>query len=346
MTASGPLRILLVEDNELDARMMAKSLGAITDTGFDITRVASLAAAMEALQDGHFDCTLLDLTLPDSVGLVSVEVLSTEAPGCPIVVLTGLDDPSTALEAVERGAQDYLNKQNVDPSIVARSIRYAVARHHSDLALRSATDQLALFRDRERIARDLHDTVIQQLFATGIGLQAIAGSLAEHEAHDRLLAAVDGIDGAIHQLREAIFGLHTAPEGIALADAIEELADEMTDSLGFRPLVEVALLPDDLSPDIRHEAVQVVSESLVNVAKHAEAAATKVVVEADGVSLVVSVTDNGRGIDPPAAAGDDHALGGNGLSNMRQRAASLGGGFHIGPGPGGGTRIEWTVPLS
>ncbi len=344
MNSRSTLRILLVEDNELDARVMIKSLGANAETAFQVERVGDLAAAVELLEDREFDCLLLDLSLPDSSGLTSVDVLSDRAPDCPIVVLTGLDDPTTAVEAVERGAQDYLSKQHVDSATVARSIRYAVARLHSELALRSATEQLGLLRDRERIARDLHDTVIQQLFATGIGLQSLLASVGDRDAKERIEGAVSAIDQSIQQLREAIFGLHELPQSVALANAIAGLAEGKEEALGFLPIVEVGPMPDDLLPTVKHEAVQIVSESLSNVAKHALASACKVVVAADDHQLTVTITDNGRGLPADSQVPSD-GLTGRGLVNMAERATDLDGSFRIGPGPGGGTRIEWQVPL-
>ncbi|MEM9561696.1 MAG: response regulator [Actinomycetota bacterium] len=353
MSGSGAaLQVLLVEDNELDARTMTKALVANRETTFEVTRTADLASAIEHLGRSNVDCVVLDLSLPDSVGLVSVDVLSEQAPGCPIVVLTGLDDPETALEAVERGAQDYLSKGRVDGETLARSIRYAVARQYGEVALRAANAQLDLLRDRERIARNLHDTVIQQLFATGLGLESTAAAIADPAARRRVQGSVEAIDAAIRQLREAIFGLHAIPEEVALAQTVTDLAHEKADALGFYPIVEIGSLPEDMPVAIRHEAVQVVGEALSNVIKHAEATASRVVVAADGPELLVTVTDNGKGVahldlssleaefDPPNDLSDGH-----GIRNMHARAVSLEGWFHIGPGPGGGTRIEWRVPL-
>ena len=348
MSLAACLRVLIVEDNELDARAMVKGLSSSPDNDFEVVRVGDLHSAMDLLERSVFDCILLDLALPDSVGLVSVEVLSEQVPSCPIVVLTGLDDPSTALEAVERGAQDYLSKQRADTETIARSIRYAVARQHSELALRSATAQLDLFRDRERIARDLHDTVIQQLFATGLGLEATAASIDDGDTRARVQGAVEAIDAAIRQLREAIFGLHAIPQDLALAQAIAELAEEKAEALGYLPIVEVGVLPEDLPAGIRHEAAQIISEGLSNVVKHAQATAVKIAVEADGDELVVVGIDNGRGMEAAAAERRGQPSGGfdgRALRNMRERADSLKGQFRIGPGPGGGTRIEWRVPL-
>lgn len=366
MSADGTLRVLLIEDNELDARAMTRSLTHHPEIKFEITRAADLATAEQLLDSADFDCALLDLSLPDSSGLVSVQVLSARAPDCPIVVLTGLDDPSTALEAVEQGAQDYLSKNSADPDTVARSVRYAVARHHGDMALRSATDQLGLLRDRERIARDLHDTVIQQLFATGLGLQSVAGSINDPEALDRVEAAIEGIDAAIRQMREAIFGLHSIPDSMAIGQTITALAREKAQSLGFNPIVEIGPMPEDLSVALGHEATQVIGEALSNVARHAEATAATVSLSVDNGWLVAVITDNGTGGKHLLPGGDgsaanhrdprdtgqtvDHAPrrspSGFGLANMSERAENLNGYFHIGPGAGGGTRVEWRVPLS
>lgn len=348
------LSILLVEDNELDARSMIKGLSVDPHVEFSVTRASDLAEAAQQLDGATFDCVLLDLSLPDSEGLASLSWLSSRFPECPIVVLTGLDDPATALEAVQRGAQDYLAKQSAQPETIGRSIRYAVARMQSELALRSATDQLTLLHDRERIARDLHDTVIQHLFATGIGLQSVLRSIDDPTARAKVDGAVKDIDGAIRQLREAIFGLHAMPAGVELGQAIESLAAEKAAALGFDPVIEVSPLPAELSDLLRHEAIQVVNEGLSNVIKHAGATAVTISVEvqseAENDVLVVTVTDNGVGSSArprtrSGATAESSDLSGHGLKNMAQRATDLNGQFHTGPGPGGGTRIEWRVPL-
>ncbi len=353
------LSVLLVEDNELDARTMIKGLTADPETNFTVTRAGDLASAAASLERSRFDCVLLDLSLPDSEGLASLGWMASRFPECPIVVLTGLDDPVTAFEAVQRGAQDYLAKQSARPETISRSIRYAVARMQSELALRSATDQLTLLHDRERIARDLHDTVIQQLFATGIGLQSVLRSIEDATARSRVEDAVENIDGAILQLREAIFGLHAMPPGVELGQLIQSLAVEKAEVLGFDPVVEVAPMPADLPDLLRHEAIQVVNEGLSNVIKHAKASAATVSIRIDDGLLVVTVTDNGvgparskppfdgSGSEPETSAFEpaQSELTGHGLKNMAQRAADLGGQFHTGPGPGGGTRIDWRVPV-
>jgi signal transduction histidine kinase len=334
-----PLRVLLVEDNELDARQMLKDLG--REGRFSVDRTSDLASARESLAGAFYDCILLDLSLPDSSGLISVEALTADDPDTPIVVLTGLDDPETADEAVARGAQDYLVKGTSSTDTITRAIRYAIARHRVDSELRTTSDLLDVMNERERIARDLHDTVIQQLFATGMGLQATARQV-ESPADEGILDAVDGIDAAIRQLREAIFRLHSPSAHLSLAEAVETAADEATEALGFRPMVRTSDV-GDIPVDLRATIVSVIREGLSNIARHADASAAEITVRRDASELLVMIDDNGVGIGS-LPAGPRH-LSGHGVRNMETRARQLGGSFHIGPGQGGGTCVEWKIPL-
>jgi len=174
--------------------------------------VIDLHTALAKATEEAFDCILLDLSLPDSEGLVPVETLSVRSPQCPVVVLTGLEDPAVAIQAVQRGAQDYLTKSTLTPELVERAVRYAVARHHSEYQLQSAKDLIDKMNDRDRIARDLHDTVIQRLFAAGMTLQSGVSTDDLDDLRRRTLSAVEEIDEAIRELREAIFGLHRLNE--------------------------------------------------------------------------------------------------------------------------------------
>lgn len=336
------LRVLLVEDNALDARAIERALVKSPETDFTVERVGDLTTAVQQLDAESFDCVLLDLSLPDSQGLLAVDTVTTHAPHAPVVVLTGLDDPTTAVEAVDRGASDYLQKGRVEGDLVARSIRYAVARHHAELTLRSTSAQLRVANDRGRIARDLHDTVVQQLFGTGMSLHALAGTVGDGEARDTLLGAVDQIDAAIRQLREAIFDLHIDSKEDADHE-IDEAIRSQRDALGFQPSV-IKRNSDSIDPSLRHEASAVVREALANIAKHARATSAEVSCVNETGWITIQVTDNGIGITRTSDAAPDESLSGNGLRNIAERAATLGGAFSMHPGPGGGSRLVWRVP--
>jgi CheY-like chemotaxis protein len=129
--AESSARILLVEDNAGDARLTQESLATQKVDKFTMVHVASLATACLRLRGEHFDAVLLDLSLPDSHGPATLSSLRQQAPSIPIVVLTGLSDEATAIEAVTQGAQDYLVKGETDGNTLARRLRFAIQRHLS-----------------------------------------------------------------------------------------------------------------------------------------------------------------------------------------------------------------------
>ena len=137
-----PIEVLLVEDNPADARLLVESLRDARTGAFHVTHVSRLAAAVEALGRRAPDVIALDLSLPDSSGLDTVDRLQAVAPGVPVVVLTGLQDEALALQAVRKGVQDYLVKGHCEDGLAARALRYAVERRRAEEALRRSEAQL------------------------------------------------------------------------------------------------------------------------------------------------------------------------------------------------------------
>ena len=123
------IKVLLIEDNPGDARLIREMLAEVRGATFDLEWVDRLSAGLERLAEGGFDMVLLDLGLPDSQGIDTFVTLQAQAPRVPIIVLTGLDDEALAVKAVQEGAQDHLVKGQVDSHALVRSIRYAVERH-------------------------------------------------------------------------------------------------------------------------------------------------------------------------------------------------------------------------
>jgi signal transduction histidine kinase len=207
-------------------------------------------------------------------------------------------------------------------------------------------EELAVISDRERIARDLHDTVIQRLFATGLSLQGAARLAASNpEVASRLESAVDDLDLTVKHIRTAIFGLESARRsttaGGGLRAQVLALAGEASGSLGFEPRVLFdGPVDSEVSSNAGAELVTVLREALSNAARHAGASSVdvEVVVAGDEVRLVVR--DDGRGFDPSSPR--DRGLG---LRNMRTRAERLGGGLELRSSPdGSGTTLEWRAP--
>ncbi|MGC5050904.1 GAF domain-containing protein [Micromonospora sp. DT48] len=198
-------------------------------------------------------------------------------------------------------------------------------------------EQLVVLEDRERIARDLHDVVIQRLFATGLQLQSAVPLAARSEVAKRINAAVDDLDTTIKDIRRTIFELRT-PMSAALRTEIREAVEAAAELLGFRPRLELTGPIDSAVPDEVHpELSAVLREALSNAVRHAQATTVSVAVRVDAAQVTVTVTDDGVGCDPAAARG--------GLVNLRERAERHGGTFEVRAAEPHGTELLWSIPL-
>ena len=224
---------------------------------------------------------------------------------------------------------------------LAMGLASAAAVAIDNARLHERSQEMTLLEDRERIARDLHDTVIQRLFATGLTLQNVQRLAQRVEVKERLQQAVDDLDVTVRQIRSVIFELDSRRiPGRSLRREILEMGAESVRALGFEPTVRFDGPIDAAVPDaIAEHLLATLREALANVGRHAGASATTVEVRVDS-ELSMEITDDGRGGVTGATAV------GHGVRNMAQRAESLGGQFSIGPaGAGRGTTVRWTVPL-
>ncbi len=196
---------------------------------------------------------------------------------------------------------------------------------------------LVVLEDRERIARDLHDVVIQRLFAAGLGLQSMSRLVGRDDLRQRLDQTVTDLDTTIRDIRTAIFELR-APAAASLHSELIDTVEACADALGFRPTLRVTGLIDRGVPDaLRPEIVAVAREALSNVVRHAHAHAVEVSVDVTADAFTLRVTDDGVGIDSPKP--------GSGLGNMRARAEDRAGDFSLTNVDPHGTRLTWTVPI-
>jgi signal transduction histidine kinase len=197
---------------------------------------------------------------------------------------------------------------------------------------------LAVLEDRDRIARDLHDLVIQRLFATGLQLQGMH-RMARPELQERLSRAVEDIDTTIRDLRAAIFELQQQPGESSLRADVQALVREYAEPLGSRPrLVCTGPLDTAVPATVRPQILATVREALSNVVRHAQATEVTVEVSVDSESVLARITDNGIGIPP-----DGHR---SGLSNLTERANSLGGTVEVKDNHPHGTVVELRAPLN
>jgi signal transduction histidine kinase len=192
-----------------------------------------------------------------------------------------------------------------------------------------------LFEDRERIARDMHDNVIQRLFATGMSLQS-AAPLSDPHVRAKLDTAVDELDAAIKDIRHAIFALHRVPGARPLSAEIATVCGDAAVTLGFAPELRLSGRTADIPEAVSAELLAVVREALSNVARHASASSVQVSVDV-GDEVRVLVVDDGRGVPAQAVR--------SGLANLARRAERRGGSFGLEPGVPTGTVLSWSVPL-
>jgi signal transduction histidine kinase len=238
--------------------------------------------------------------------------------------------------------------------------------------------RMGLVEDRERIGRDLHDTVIQRLFATGLSLQALSRRVEDRpDVAERLDRAVDDVDETVKQIRTTIFGLQAPPEVESVRNDVLNLVDEVGASLATPPRVRFdGPIDTVVRGTVANHLRAVLREALTNVVKHAEAEEVVVSLSATAHEIHLVVVDDGRGIgrddgrgighddgrgigrddgrgvgrDDGRGTGDDGApgvdAGGYGLGNLRERARACGGHVSIGPPPSGrGTEVSWRVPV-
>ena len=234
-----------------------------------------------------------------------------------------------------------------DVALVSAAIRDVTERHREIAARSAAEARLAatqakadLLADRERIARDLHDLVIQRIFGAGLTLQGALRLTEKSEVATRLRSVVDDLDRTISEIRTTIFALqHDAAEEDtpSLRSSILELTTEAESGLGFEPNVRFeGPIDTAVGPEVAEHVLAVCQEALSNVARHAHASRVEVTLMA-GREVILTVADNGQGLSETTRQ--------SGLRNLAERASLLGGTLSVTSEAGGGTRLEWRVPV-
>jgi two-component system, NarL family, sensor histidine kinase DevS len=199
--------------------------------------------------------------------------------------------------------------------------------------------RLDLLADRDRIAGDLHDHVIQRLFAAGMSLQAVVERISDIEARDRVTRVVEELDETMREIRTSIFDLHTSGEEAptSLRRRMLDLVAEASENTGRSPAVRISGAVDTrVPPAMAEHALAVLREGVSNAVRHARASDIVITVEAAD-DLVIGVTDNGVGMPADVAR--------SGLLNLEHRSSECGGTISVTENQGGGTRLVWRAPL-
>ncbi|NEM06267.1 GAF domain-containing sensor histidine kinase [Geodermatophilus normandii] len=254
---------------------------------------------------------------------------------CLAVPLRGTHAGSAVLVAARRAGLPPFDP-SVTPLVRAFADQTAVALDRA--AQQRLARQLDVYEDRDRIARDLHDHVIQRVFAAGLGLQSVLPRVTDPQAQRRIRDVVGQLDATVRDIRTSIFDLHTADQsedaGLrrSVLDAVTGTAGELESTVRMSGAVDT-LVTGDLATDV----VAVAREAVSNAARHSGARHVTVTLDV-GDEVVLEVVDDGRGIDVRAAR--------SGLRNLEERATRRGGGLDVEALADGGTRLRWWAPLS
>jgi two-component system, NarL family, sensor histidine kinase DevS len=243
----------------------------------------------------------------------------------------------------KKGAQEFGQRDEEALVVLAAQAGIAVenARLYAEArALKDEVDRLAILQDRERIAKDLHDGVIQSLFAVGMGLQGTSMASDDPRVAERIDAAVEEIDRVIRDLRNYIFGLRPgALADRALDAALRELVTEFEQRSGVVTVAEIDPVVASGLSSVAGDVLQLAREALSNVGRHAGAATCRLSLTRTGDGAVLEIDDDGAGFDSTTTQRGD------GLANLDQRATAAGGRALIDSAPGRGTTVRVELPL-
>ena len=207
--------------------------------------------------------------------------------------------------------------------------------------LHQRVQEVAVNEERDRLARDLHDTVIQRLFAIGLTLQSLVSNPSASAFEDRLTATISDVDDTIRQVRTSIFELGSDGLGRGARDNVLSLLRELRPVVGFDVHASFEGPVDSAVPDIVLEhLLAVIREAVTNIERHAQATTATVVISVSDNHCRLRVVDDGCGI-----ADSEPGTGGLGLGNLRRRAEKLQGQFSIESPDAGGTVLSWQVPI-
>lgn len=319
------------DDPELLEVAVASGLGAELLSGSRFEADNSLA--LEVMEEGHGVLIGAQQDYPRTRHLDSV------VPAGPVMALPLTGDWSSrgAVVVGRTAVRAGFNQADLD---MAGGFAEQAALALELAEARADQQRLTVFEDRDRIGRDLHDHVIQRLFASGLGAQSLVDKSCEPAVQEGLRQIIVELTSTIRQIRGTIFALRDAPSGTpSVRRVVGLLVAQLTPVLGFRPDVHlVGPIDTLLGEGVRHDIEAVLREAMTNISRHAVATAASVLLDVDSRRLVMVVSDNGRGIRT--------ATPWSGLANLGARAEQHGGTLVVDQAPEGGLRLTWTVPIT
>ncbi len=348
-----PVRLLLVED---DAESSAALITMFRKRGVAVTAVASAEEALDAFARSPFDAVVADIRLGGMSGVGLLRCIREQNADFPVVLLTGYDSLESAIQAVRLGAQDYILKPLETIDDLLRPVNKAVQAHRLLLShrrlqerLRALASELVLAEERERrrLAADIHDGISQSLAMCKLKLDSVADRVKAGEITRPLDQARHLLADVIEQSRSLTFQLSPIIlYDMGLEAALEELCAEMERCHGIAVSFHDDGHPKPMSEDARVLLFRAVRELLVNVVKHARARKASVSIEKRDSRVLITVEDDGIGLQPAGEPLRGNGARGFGHFSIRQRLQNLGGEMSLASEPGRGARVSLELPLS
>ncbi len=356
--AERPQRLLLVEDNAPHAELVEHFLreGGLH---FQITRVETREAFVEQLERRAPDMILSDYALPAFDGYAALAIAREKAPHVPFIFVTGTMGEEVAIETLKNGATDYVLKTRLGRlgPAVQRALREAAdrtQRQRAEEKLRRSLDQLRALtnylqyvreEERTRIAREVHDELGQALTGLKLDLSWLVTRLGKKSTkaeQEKARTMVAHIDTTIQTVRRIATELRPGIlDGLGLVAAIEWQANEFQSRTGIPCAVASTLHDATWDQDFSTVFFRIFQETLTNIIRHAQATRVDVSLAEENGQLVLTVSDNGRGISEEEIA-NTRSIG---LVGMRERAMLIGGDIAIHGAPGKGTTVTARAPL-
>jgi signal transduction histidine kinase len=354
------VRILLVEDDEDDYLIIRDLLSEIEGQEFELDWVSTFQEAMEKAASNRHNVCLMDYRLGERDGIQLTRDFLRHGFQAPIILLTGLGGHDVDIQAMREGASDYLEKTDLSPQLLERSIRYAIDHSKTLAALRESEHQLRVLsaklletqeNERKIIAQELHDSVGSSLTAIRYGLEEKLHRMGKGNSPPEGIS----LEQIISIVRDTIEETHrissnlrpSSLDDMGLIAAIRSICREFQEvytEIGID--TEIAIREDEIQEPLRIVIYRVLQEALNNIFKHSGADTVRVGLRKTVKSLELSITDNGKGFEPGNKPAPGGQTGGMGLLGMKERTELSNGTFEVASEKGRGTTIRATWPVS
>ncbi len=351
----GPrLRILLIDDDEDDYLLVRNMISEALPSKHQLEWVSTYDAGLKAMKQGDHDVYLLDYRLDKRSGLELLQEANKSGCRAPIIFLTGHGDYEIDLEAMKSGAADYLLKDQINPVVLERSIRYAIERRRTEEALRESEKQLKLLsskllsaqeEERKRIAGDIHDSISSSLSALKFGLENTLLQAEQRTVRpESLKSLVSLAQMTIEESRRIMTDLRpSALDDLGVITTMGWFCREFQKTYSNIRIDQKAdILENEVPDSLKIVIFRVMQEAFHNIAKHSKAERATLSLAKNGSTIELCIKDQGVGFDVNGHLSKGKGLG---LTSMRERVELSGGSFKIESMTGDGTTIKAAWPI-